>query len=118
MRRTAALPLHDAIDKQLKDPIDTSVALNSRSNDMLTKTARKSAARPRNANYVVCINNDGYEASLEPRKLYEVLSDPEAQKHNRLRIVEESGDDYVYPGRFFAMIKLPHAVSQALRQAG
>ncbi len=72
---------------------------------------------PSNADYVVCINNDGYEVSLEPRKLYEVLSAPEAQKHNQLRIVDESGDDYLYPARFFATIKVPHAVSKALRQA-
>lgn len=84
---------------------------------MLIKTARKSVAKPKNVDYVVCINNDGYEVSLEPRKLYDVISDPEAQKHNQLRIVDESGDDYLYPAQLFAMIKLPNAVSKALRQA-
>lgn len=84
---------------------------------MLTKSARKPVEEPHNTDYVVCIHNHGYEVSLESRKLYELLTDPEAQRHNQLRIVDESGDDYLYPSRLFAMIKLPQAVSKALRQA-
>jgi hypothetical protein len=46
---------------------------------------------------VICILNRGYEVSLEPRKVYEVLRDPDAAKHGQLRVVDESGEDYLYP---------------------
>ncbi len=52
------------------------------------------AARKR---FAVCLRNDGYEASLEKRKIYEVLSDLEAERHDQLRVVDESGEDYLYP---------------------
>jgi hypothetical protein len=63
--------------------------------------------------FAVCVRNKGYEASLERRKIYEVLPDPEAAKHKHLRIVDESGDDYLYPETYFAAIEL----SQTLRKA-
>ena len=50
---------------------------------------------------VVCIDNTGYPASLEPRKLYQVLPDPEAKAHGQLRVVDESGEDYLYPASLF-----------------
>jgi hypothetical protein len=53
---------------------------------------------------VVCINNEGYEASLEKRKIYLALRDVAAEKHGLLRIVDESGDDYLYPKVFFRLI--------------
>jgi hypothetical protein len=46
---------------------------------------------------VVCVDNEGYPASLERRKLYVTLHDPAAEKHGLLRIIDESGDDYLYP---------------------
>jgi hypothetical protein len=57
--------------------------------------------------FLLCVHNKGYEASLEPRKLYENLPDKEAERHNQLRIVDESGEDYLYPSEFFAPIRLP-----------
>jgi len=66
---------------------------------------------------VVCISNIGYEVSLEPRKLYEVLPDPDAAKHGQLRVVDESGEDYVYPQSHFAAIVLPQAVRKAVLAA-
>ena len=68
------------------------------------------AARKR---FAVCLRNEGYEASLEKRKIYEVLSDLEAERHDQLRVVDESGEDYLYPESFFAEIEL----SQPLRRA-
>jgi hypothetical protein len=59
---------------------------------------------------VICILNTGYEVSLEPRKVYEVLRDPAAAKHRQLRVVDESGEDYLYPESHFAEIVVPQSV--------
>jgi hypothetical protein len=56
--------------------------------------------------FLLCIDNEGYEASLEIRKLYEMIPDKEAERHNQVRIIDESGEDYLYPSRFFAPVKL------------
>ena len=52
--------------------------------------------------FVVCLKNKGYEVSLERRKIYQVLPDPEAAKHRQVRVIDESGEDYLYPQAFFA----------------
>ncbi len=64
--------------------------------------------------FLLCINNKGYEASLETRKLYENLPDKEAERHNQVRIVDESGDDYLFPARYFAPIRLPHETKEKI----
>jgi len=64
--------------------------------------------------FVVCIRNEGYEVSLERRKLYEILPDPAAAKHRLLRIIDESGEDYLYPEDFFLAVGLPGPVEKAL----
>lgn len=64
--------------------------------------------------WVVCVRNEGYEASLERRKIYEVLPDIDAEAHSQLRVIDESGDDYLFPSRYFATIELPAAVRRAL----
>ena len=66
---------------------------------------------------VVCVDNDGYAASLEKRKIYVVLRDAGAEKHGMLRIVDESGEDYLYPKAFFRSIALPLAVKRAVLAA-
>jgi hypothetical protein len=66
---------------------------------------------------VVCIDNDGYEVSLEKRKIYVALRDPAAEKHDMLRVIDESGDDYLYPKTFFRDIELPQAVRKAVLAA-
>jgi hypothetical protein len=68
--------------------------------------------------FAVCVRNEGYAASLEVRKIYEVLSDPEASTHHLLRIVDESGEDYLYPEDLFAPIELPWSLQEALWLAG
>lgn len=62
----------------------------------------------------VCIRNDGYPVSLERLKLYQVLPDPEAAKHNQFRVVDESGEDYLYPADYFIVVRLPEAVEGAV----
>jgi hypothetical protein len=64
--------------------------------------------------WVVCVRNDGYEASLERRKIYEMIADPVADAHHQLRVIDESGEDYLFPARYFATIELPAAVRRAL----
>jgi len=57
--------------------------------------------------FMICVDNCGYEASLEKRKLYEVLLGRVAEKHHQLRVIDESGEDYLYPENFFAPVRLP-----------
>jgi|WetSurMetagenome_2_1015567.scaffolds.fasta_scaffold170824_1 hypothetical protein len=57
--------------------------------------------------YLLCVENKGFETSLELRKLYLNLPDKEAESHAQWRIIDESGEDYLYPVRFFAPISLP-----------
>jgi len=66
---------------------------------------------------VVCINNEGYPASLEKRKIYVLLRDPVAEKRGLLRIVDESGDDYLYPKMLFRSIALPQSIKKAVLAA-
>ena len=66
---------------------------------------------------VVCVENDGYAVSLEKRKIYVALRDAAAEKHNMLRIVDESGEDYLYPKAFFRSIALPQSVRRAVLAA-
>ena len=65
----------------------------------------------------MCIDNDGYAASLEKRKIYVALRDVGAEKHSMLRIVDESGEDYLYPKALFRSIALPLAVRKAVLAA-
>jgi hypothetical protein len=66
---------------------------------------------------VVCVDNEGYPASLEKRKIYVALPDAAAEKHGLLRIVDESGEDYLYPKTSFRSIALPLAVKRAVLAA-
>ncbi len=68
-------------------------------------------------NFVICLQNKGYEVSLEPRKIYQVLSDPDAEKHRQLRVIDESGEDYLYPKKYFAAIELSKPLRKAVLAA-
>jgi len=68
--------------------------------------------------FVICIRNEGYEVSLERRKVYEVIPDPASGRHHLLRVIDESGEDYLYPEDFFLPIGLPKPVEKALVSAG
>ena len=66
---------------------------------------------------VVCVENDGYPASLEKRKIYVALRDRAAETHQLLRIIDETGEDYLYPKRFFRPIELPQTLRRAVLAA-
>jgi hypothetical protein len=63
--------------------------------------------------YAVCVNNSGYPASLELHKIYLVVSDRDAEEDGDLRIVDESGEDYLYSAENFVLIDLPQAVENS-----
>ena len=75
------------------------------------------ASAPQPLKLVICVNNAGYEASLERRKLYSLLADPNAKKHKLVRVVDESGEDYLYPESYFLSVTLPPATRQAVLAA-
>ena len=67
--------------------------------------------------FAVCVCNDGYPVSLELRKIYQVLADKKAAKHDLMRVIDESGEDYLYPEKFFVPIRLPQALREVFLQA-
>jgi hypothetical protein len=70
--------------------------------------------RKRETRFVLCIENEDFPASLERRKVYRVMNDPETSKHGEVRVVDESGEDYLYPQEYFVPIKLPQAAEKAV----
>lgn len=66
--------------------------------------------------FVLCIDNTDYEASLIPGKVYRILPDPRAGKDNFVRIVDESGEDYLYHKSHFVFVDFPKAVKKKLRE--
>jgi hypothetical protein len=73
--------------------------------------------QPSRGQYVICVQNGGYEASLERRKLYAVVPDAQAEKRRHIRVVDESGEDYLYPREYFVAVELPQSVRKAVRLA-
>ena len=67
--------------------------------------------------FVVCIHNEGYAASLELRKIYQTIPDAAAATRRFLRVVDESGEDYLYPDNFFMPIELPQKLEKVLATA-
>lgn len=67
--------------------------------------------------FAVCINNNDYPASLELHKIYCVLPDEEAAQEGDIRIIDESGEDYLYPAEWFVLIDVPQEVEASLLQA-
>ena len=66
--------------------------------------------------FAVCINNDGYRASLEIGKLYQVIPDADADSHGYIRVIDESGEDYGYRASHFFMLEVPQALAEALKR--
>ena len=67
--------------------------------------------------YVVCVNNSGYPASLELHKIYSALPNNEAAADGDLRVMDESGEDYLFPANYFASITVPESVKASLLKA-
>jgi hypothetical protein len=76
--------------------------------DFAARTNRAAAKQ-----FAVCVRNDGYKASLELRKIYEVLDDAFGEKHDFVRVIDESGEDYLYPTEYF--VRVPASLQQKLR---
>jgi len=74
-------------------------------------------AKSKTRQLVVCVENEGYAASLEKRKIYIAMPDAAAEKQDMLRIIDESGEEYLYPKTFFRSIALPLAVRRAVLAA-
>ena len=77
-------------------------------------SARPKAIQPQ---FVICIQNDDYPASLERRKIYQAVPDAKAERHHLIRVIDESGEDYLYPKEFFATVSLPQALRRAVLAA-
>jgi hypothetical protein len=73
--------------------------------------------RKKRREFAVCVRNTGYPASLELRKIYEIVSDPEAAAHGLIRVIDESGEDYLYPKNFFVRLDLSQPVETAVLRA-
>lgn len=78
---------------------------------MRTASAKRAPSRAR---FVLCLRNDGYSASLEERKIYRTIPDKEARARRLLRVVDESGEDYLYPAEWFVAIRVPQSAVEEL----
>ena len=67
--------------------------------------------------FAVCIKNDGYAVSLERHKIYRVLPDEEASEDHELRVIDESGEDYLFPRDWFMLVELPETLKKSLLAA-
>lgn len=67
--------------------------------------------------FLLCVRNDDYPASLEVRKVYRAIPDPGAAARHYVRIIDESGDDYLFPESYFVPIELPQAAAKAILRA-
>jgi hypothetical protein len=67
-----------------------------------------------NSRFVVCVKSRGFAASLELRKVYQVIVDPDAERHKLVRVVDESGEDYLFPETCFMTIELPAPIARAV----
>jgi len=89
-----------------------SAGKNANANDIWTRAMKKTARTP--AQFVVCIKNAGYPASLELHKIYRVLPDEDAAEDGDIRVVDESGEDYLYPAAYFVPIKVSDKIEKSL----
>jgi hypothetical protein len=67
--------------------------------------------------FAVCVNNADYPVALELHKIYRVLPDDDAATDGDIRVIDESGEDYLYPAECFVFVELPQAVEKSLLQA-
>ena len=86
---------------------------NTRSNASSTES-KSIAPKTGQVRFVLCVRNKDYQASLELRKVYRLLPDDAATKHRQVRVIDESGEDYLYPEEYFVAIKLPPVAEKAV----
>jgi hypothetical protein len=87
---------------------------NSSARRTSTRSGKAGTARRQ---FAVCVDNDGYEASLERNKIYVVLPDKDAERDGDVRVVDESGEDYLFWAERFVAIQVPAAVKASLLKA-
>lgn len=68
------------------------------------------------SHFAICIQNGEYTGTLELRKVYELLDDPVADKRNYVRVIDESGEDYLYPRSWFVPVSVPASIEQLLHE--
>jgi len=66
--------------------------------------------------YVLYVRNEKYPASLKARKIYQCIPDPQAEAHGQIRVIDESGEDYLYPQDLFLPIEIPEEATRAFAQ--
>lgn len=81
------------------------------------RSSRRSGTSTRKRRFVVCVRNAGYPASLEQNKIYVALPDEDAERHGQLRVIDESGEDYLFSADRFVAIEVPAAVRASLLKA-
>ena len=81
------------------------------------KISKRNATSTRGRRFVVCVRNTGYAASLEQNKIYLAIPDDDAEQHGQLRVVDESGEDYLFSADRFVAIEVPAAVRASLLKA-
>ncbi len=79
-----------------------------------TSTRASKPHRHSAAKFVVCLENSGYPASLELHKIYRIVADQDAVREGDLRIIDESGEDYLYPVEWFAPVDLPRRIKTSI----
>jgi hypothetical protein len=85
---------------------------SARKNSRSSASSSQRASR-RGRTFVVCLKNAGYPASLEARKIYRTKPDRKAEERGFIRVVDESGQDYLYPEKYFAPIEMPASARRA-----
>jgi hypothetical protein len=90
---------------------------SARKNSSARGTSTRSKPVATGSRFAVCVQNDGYEAALERNKIYVVLPDKDAEKEGDLRVVDESGEDYLFSADRFVAIDVPAAVKASLLRA-
>lgn len=83
----------------------------------ITRSSGSSSEMKSEAQFAVCISNKGYAASLEVRKIYRLIPDRSGSKHGLVRVIDEMGEDYLFPEEYFVPLRLPQAAERAILRA-
>ncbi len=90
------------------------MALVERKSNASVISTRARKGRSSAPKFAVCINNSEYPASLELHKIYRVVADAQAMREGDLRVIDESGEDYLYPSEWFVPVELPPRIKGSL----
>lgn len=93
------------------------VSRNTGRRQISRSSATSTGRNSRGAYDVLCLKNAGYRSSLDVRKVYRALPDREAKKHGLVRVIDESGEDYLFSSRYFVRLQLPVAAKRVLDRA-